>query len=114
MGFPLPLLPRASGLDSWSCFLSQPPAKPESFAPPPPPGLIGIILYFFGNPWRLLTQEGRGGLCLWVSPASASSFDSTYILIFWVSGGEEEESEQSQAQRPIQSSIYPGLPHGLW
>ena len=34
-------------------------------------------------------------------------------MIFGVRGGEEEESEQSQAPRPTESSICPGLPQGL-
>lgn len=98
MGFPLPLLPRASGLDSWSCFLSQPPAKPESFAPASWTHRHYPVL--LRQPWRLLTQEGRGGLCPWVSPASFSLFFRQHIytdLLGFGWGGGERAKPSAEA-----------------
>lgn len=55
----------------------------------------------------------RTHLCPRVSPAAIPLLSMAYIYCFF-GVGEEEERKRSQAQGPMQSSIYPGLPHGFW
>lgn len=111
MRFPLPPLPQASGLGSWSYFLPQLLTEPKRFVP-----ACWTLRPLSCTPLAHLWLPGSGRYkrsVLW-PPCFSSSLDACIYCLSGVGVGEEEgeDREQTQAQGPIQSSVYPGLPHG--